>query len=161
MTLPFLDERGVLPAGVHEATWTEIEALFLFNVHRERLYARVRTFTDQVLLPVLGDCALDLIAGGSFLSDKPAPADIEITVYLPVSALAHPSMPALLALGTQEAHGRLKAAYGADFYLTPRLHGHNDFGLLFQYVGPKTAADKGLHEKDHRGVVKVMRWQHG
>lgn len=155
MPFPPLNEHGLLPAGIYEATWGEMEAVFLVNPHRERLYRDIRRFFDQELPPRAAE--LKLILGGSFFSDKSLPDDVEATLYTPV----HPDFLDLLALGTRNEHDRIRASYRLDFYLTPLVIGYHDFGDFFQYVGPKTAAAKGLHEKDKRGVIQVKPWKLG
>jgi len=64
-------------------------------------------------------------------------------------------------LATSTAHIRIKQTYGVDFYVSWLGGTFNDFGLFFQYVGPKTALLKGLNERDTRGIVKVIEWQRG
>lgn len=157
MSLPPVDERGLLPPGKHDATWVEIEALFLFNQHRNTLYGELRRFVAEVLSPLPGAEAVDLLVGGSFLSDKEKPNDIEATIYVPWQE----RMKDFAALATLSEHDRIMRNYGIDFYVSFLVDGYNDFGLFFQYVGTKTAAAKGLHEKDQRGVIRIMQWTLG
>jgi hypothetical protein len=155
MPIPPLNEHGLLPAGIHAAGWGDIEAAFLTNVYREKLYRTAKSFFDNELPP--SAAGLDLIVGGSFLSDKGAPDDIEATLYVP----AQLEFQSVLGFGTEQAHNRIKQEYRVDFYITLLVPGCNDLGLFFQYVGPKTAAAKGLREKDLRGVIKVVSWKLG
>lgn len=157
MALPPLDARGLLPGGVHTGTLREIEARFLFNQYRSDLYQQVRLFIDGELSPIAS--GLQLVLGGSFFSDKECPADIEATIYLP-SPMVIAYVP-LMALSNARENQRIKLSYRADFYVSIMVSGCNDLGLFFQYVGPKTAHDKGLHEKDARGVIEVESWELG
>lgn len=157
MAIPALDERGLLAGGVHVGNLREIEQRFLFNQYRSDLYYQVRQFLDGELREKA--FGLQLVLGGSFFSDKERPADIEATVYLPSPmVIAH---TALMALYTEAEHQRIKVSYRADFYVSLMVLGCNNLGQFFQYVGPKTAHDKGLHEKDARGVVEVESWELG
>jgi hypothetical protein len=70
-------------------------------------------------------------------------------------------MKKFAALGTSNEHDRIMRDYGIDFYVSFLMEGYNDFGLFFQYVGAKTAAAKGLHEKDQRGITRIIQWTLG
>jgi len=155
MPLPPLDNRGLLPAGIHETNWASIEYAFLNNVHRQELFAKAMCFFHGELSDA--GAGLQLILGGSFFSDKSLPEDIEATIYAPFSE----SYRKLAQLSNIDAHNRIKQTYGVDFYVSWDAGGSNDFRLFFQYVGPKTAHQKGLNEHDLRGIVKVIEWQHG
>lgn len=157
MSIPALDARGLLPGGVHAGTLREIEQRFLFNQHRSDLYYQVRGFLDGELRQKA--FGLQLVLGGSFFSDKEHPADIEATVYLPSPmVVAHSE---LMALNDGRENLRIKNSFRADFYVSLMVVGCMNLGQFFQYVGPKTAHDKGLHEKDARGVIEVESWELG
>ena len=157
MPVPPLDERGLLPGGVHTGSLREIETRFLFNQYRSDLYHQVRQFMDGELRQKAS--GLQLILGGSFFSDKDHPADIEATIYLPSPmVVAH---VALMSINNERENARIKLAYRADFYVSLMVTGCMNLGQFFQYVGPKTAHDKGLHEKDARGVIEVEAWELG
>ncbi|QQE86941.1 DUF6932 family protein [Azotobacter chroococcum] len=157
MAIPPIDDRGLLPGGCHPGTFREIEQRFLFNQYRNQLYWQVRVFFDSELRSKAS--GLRLIVGGSFFSDKEEPADIEATVYLPAPMITE-HLP-LMKLQSIPEHNRIKADHRADFYVSLMVEGCNDLGLFFQYVGPKTANAKGLHEKDARGVIEVQSWELG
>ena len=156
--IPPLDGHGLLPVGLHDADLEAVPAQFCTNAHRWRLWGLVMEGLD-----ILCDLVRQhpesappaLILGGSFFSDKPLPADIEATLVFP------PGTPDTLCWFWTMQFGRLHAMlekdHGLDFY--PTLPGHgNDFALFFQYVGPKTAQEKGLHEKDPRGALRIAPW---
>ncbi|MGY2209905.1 MULTISPECIES: DUF6932 family protein [Pseudomonas] len=157
MPIPALDARGLLPGGIHVGTLRDIEQRFLFNQHRSDLYYQVKTFFDGELRGKA--FGLQLVLGGSFFSDKEHPADIEATVYLPSPmVIAHVQ---LMALNNSAENARIKNSFRADFYVSLMVAGCMNLGQFFQYVGPKTAHDKGLHEKDARGVIEVEAWELG
>lgn len=157
MPIPPLDARGLLPGGCHAGTFAEIESKFLFNLHRQWLYTEVKRFTNSEL--VANASGLRLILGGSFFSDKEQPADIEATVYLPAAEIG--SRLRLMSLSSPAENDRIKSTYRADFYVSLEVQGCSDFGAFFQYVGPKSAHEKGLNEKDARGIVEVQSWELG
>lgn len=157
MPIPALDARGLLPGGVHLGTLREIEQRFLFNQHRTDLYHQVRSFLDgELRTKAFG---LQLVLGGSFFSDKEHPADIEATIYLPSPMVVAHSQ--LMDLSSRSENSRIKNSFRADFYVSLMVIGCMNLGQFFQYVGPKTAHEKGLNEKDARGVIEVEAWELG
>lgn len=154
MPLPALDQRGFLPAGCHTASWDDVRQMFCSTGHRRSLMKDFQRFIDSELRPV--GSGLPLIIAGSYLSDKVTPGDIETSIFIPNQELS--ARAELCALGSKEEHLRIKKEYGADFYVTFDLAGQPNFYDFFQYVGPKSAAKKGLHEKDRRGIIEVKPW---
>jgi hypothetical protein len=149
------DERGLLPAGCHEfRNWNTFASAFAFNPHRERLLSGLRKFIQDELATV--GRGLDLVVGGSFLSNKPDPSDIDCTIAMPASLAA--KRGELIKLSSDGDKGRIYAQYGVEFYLTLQVQGCPDFRNFFAYVGEKSAAERGLNAKDHRGTVKVKQW---
>lgn len=147
-----------MPPGIHEATWLDIETKLAFNAHREKLIRQAREFITAILAPAVSTLPpLKLVMGGSYLSDKIAPNDIELTLYVPIMAGVEP----LFQIGSESSHLQIKQFYGVDFYISVMVPGCNDLGVFFQYVGEKTAISKGLQEKDRRGVVEIKQWERG
>jgi hypothetical protein len=156
--LPPLDQRGLLPPGVHDATIDEISAAFGTNAVRAHLLAEFRRFLRERLIPI--GAGLDLYVCGSFLSDKVSPGDIDCAIPVPVSSIVvHVNVLALLDDGRiPPAKGTTWDEYKVDVW--PYLAGApgNDFVTFFQYVGQKTATLKNLSVTDKRGIVKVDQW---
>lgn len=151
--IPALDDRGLLPEGVHSGTWNDIHASFATNEHRVNLINNAKRFSVGSLSPLFPS---QLYLAGSTFSDKPHPPDIEATIK--VDPLMLTADQALLVMQLQAAHFDIKAATKVDFYVTLNHPGQNDFSQFFQYIGEKTAAAKGLNEKDKRGLVEVEQW---
>jgi len=154
--IPPLDSRGLLPAGLHFTELEQIPLAFCGNEHRWRLWDDALAGLD-VLCPIVQAHPAHrpvLVLAGSFFSDKALPADIEATLVFP------PDSPAELcwfwAVQSSAVHAKLKTDYRLDFY--PSLPGQNDFSRFFQYVGPKTAAAKGLNPTDPRGALRLLQW---
>lgn len=155
MPLPDIDKRGFLPEGCHKASWDEVRKAFCISGHRRNLMREFHRFIEAELRPV--GSGLSLIIGGSFISDKVTPGDIESSIFIPNAEL--PMRGGLVRMGSPSENARIKATYGMDFYVTLDLAGHNDFYNFFQYVGPKAAGKKkGLNEKDRRGIIEVSPW---
>jgi uncharacterized protein DUF6932 len=153
MPIPALDRRGLLPPGIHICTFGEFESRFLFNVYRTHLYGRVKNFVDHELNPRFS--GLRLYIGGSFLSDKDTPGDIECCIPIPKTELVTYAAALQWGIINQQKN---KALHQADFY--PFIEGSPDTNFLgfFQYVGVKSAQDKGLAPKDKRGMLEVSPW---
>src|SRR5438105_3855788 len=96
MSLPPLDEHGLLPVGIHDCTFAELRATYGQNrwmddtqsesrravlyQNRDRLCTRLEDYLDKlraVGLPV------EVLIDGSFVTDKPDPNDIDLIVVLP------------------------------------------------------------------------------
>ena len=154
MTVAF-DGRGLLAPGCHVFRgWKAFRTTFAFNAHREAQLERLQEFLRSELVPVAR--GLEFVIGGSYVSDKAAPSDIDCTVALPASAAGRRGP--LIALAPHGDKARIYKQYGVEFYLSLTQKGANDFRLFFQYVGEKTALQRGLSPKDLRGTVKVEKW---
>ncbi|WP_438873554.1 DUF6932 family protein [Streptococcus pneumoniae] len=98
---------------------------------------------------------LTLYVGGSLLSDKPCPGDIDCALVVPLERCSGVAA-SLMALGTSDTHTHLKNRYQVDFYIQIQIAGlGNDFSAFFQYIGEKTAAIKHLQQSDRRGIVRM------
>lgn len=150
--IPPLDERGLLPAGRHTATLDAVRERFAnSSPRRAELWQKFMTFINNELSPWAS--GFELAIGGSYLSDKDAPDDIDATLLVPppkVNAI-HRN---ILDVGSALSRERLRGLYCVDFYVTLVGYG-NDFSAFFEYVGEKNAAQRNLREKDPRGIVIV------
>ena len=153
--IPLLDQRGLLPPGTHSCdNWAELALHFATNAHRVRLMRQMQRFIEAELAPVAK--GLELYLGGSYLSDKAAPSDIDCTLVMPI-AQAQDRVP-LINLSADGAKGRIYHQYGVEFYLTIQGLSRGNFTAFFSYVGEKTAQTKHIDAKDLRGIIKVQAW---
>ena len=74
MTLPDLGTDGVLPPGIHVATWDEITAAFGRTVHRAELLAGLLDVLRDLKRAGCHTAYLD----GSFVTDKGVPGDYDL-----------------------------------------------------------------------------------
>lgn len=157
--IPPLDHRGLLPPGVHVAqNWDELAAAFAGNAHRRDLLADLKVWVSQELQ--FHGAGLELVIGGSFVTSKPMPADIDCTVRIPVDEIRERG--ALLQLLIQDgAKGRIHQEFRVEIYPTLVSPGASDFSVFFQYVGEKSALIHRCDAKDVRGVIKVESWLPG
>lgn len=137
--------------------------MFCWNDRRIHLYDSLRKFARVELAPYAP--SLDLVIGGSFLSDKPNPDDIESTLIVPPVFILGPTVSTsaahVLSTGSGRSHDQLKETYEVDFYISLDVPGFSNFCTYFQYVGEKTAVAKALQPTDIRGVLQVEQWAAG
>jgi hypothetical protein len=69
-----LNKSGLLPIGIHTATWEELIEKFGFNEHRQRLLAGLKI--GLVLLQKYG--CTEVCIDGSFTTAKPFPNDVDV-----------------------------------------------------------------------------------
>ena len=82
MPIPLLDQDGLLPAGVHECTLSEIGShfgSFQKSDRRPRLFQRLETFVGEAIAVGL---IRALIVDGSFVIQTPSPNDVDLIVVL-------------------------------------------------------------------------------
>jgi hypothetical protein len=82
MPIPELDDRGLLPVGLHTCTLSEIRARFgqfRSSDRRCRLVDTLEAYVEELRLSRL---VAWLVVNGSFVTDKPDPHDIDLVVVL-------------------------------------------------------------------------------
>lgn len=157
--IPPFDKRGLLPPGRHTCkNWEEFGAVFAYNEHRENMLARAKEFVQDRLTPLAQ--GLPLVVGGSFLSDKERPGDIDLVVVIPLDKLGE--RRGVCDLFTTEGRkGPIWENYKVEFYIHIDGLGMNNLALFFEYVGEKSAEAKGLQPKDKRGTLEIESWTLG
>ena len=154
--IPPLDNRGLLPEGVHTAaSWDEIAIRFAINqVRQGRLEEMFKFIRSDLRRPAAG---LELYVGGSYFSDILFPGDIDCTVCIPLAEIAN-RIDLIRLCANEGGKGRIWQQHKIEIYPSFELPGSNDFREFFQYVGEKTASLKQIHQKDRRGIIKVEQW---
>lgn len=152
MPIPPLDTRGLLPEGIYEASISEIKERFSISAYRIALFDDFISFINNEI----GNIDIPIFIGGSYLSDKPLPNDIEITIAISLDFLQIEPLLGKKLIELQSKHDWLKSHYRMDFYISFEIKGCNDFRQFFQYVGEKTANAKGISAKDKRGIIRVI-----
>ncbi|MGL5032503.1 MAG: DUF6932 family protein [Microcystaceae cyanobacterium] len=112
MAIPSFDTNGNLPAGIHLATWQEIEEILAFNPRRQELLSGLKRACKS--LKQVG--CLCIYIGGSFVTNKEFPGDFDVcwadeTVDLEQLEKID---PVLLDLTKKRA--AQKAKYGGEFF---------------------------------------------
>jgi len=156
--IPPLDDRGFLPPGVHDCELNEAGQWCGVDALRRGIWEGLEAVLPHLREPFvrLGLNAPPLVLGGSYYSDKPNPADIEITVVLPNDWPGDALAPYVALY--YDRHTPWKEDHKVDYYPTLPGADQSDFRAYFQYVGMKSATAKGLSPRDLRGVLQVMTW---
>lgn len=72
--IPNLKKSGQLPTGIHPATWDELVNKFAINQYRQELLEGLKK--GLIVLKSFG--CTEIYIGGSFVTDKPKPRDIDV-----------------------------------------------------------------------------------
>lgn len=125
--IPSFDPRGSLQPGVHETTMAEIEGRLAFNEHRRRLAAGLKLADAN--LEAAG--ARRIWIDGSFVTNKPEPADID-GCWNPVGV--DPDLLDLVLLDFKDFRAAMKKKCGVDFFPNViEATGGKVFYRFFQY----------------------------
>jgi len=151
--VPGLDERGLLPVGVHVCTLDEVRAAFCWDDHRSGLWANLGQFltvlaAERMVYPICVD--------GSFTTDKIQPSDIDLVHDLS-AASEEAQIKGILWFARRREE--FKKRFNVDY--CPNLPHNCDFQAFFQYVGTKTGHAKNLDHKALRGLLRVNEWRAG
>lgn len=151
--LPPLNGDGLLPAGIHQSDWAQVERLFVTNAHRRDLWERLTRFRDWVRES--GNFAACYLDGG-YITSKAQPNDIDVVL----ETCAPYGPEALEAMAPLFRHGldAIFNEYGVHvhFWSPGFPGGMNDFRMFFQYLSPQEAAPRGLPSGATKGIVKVL-----
>jgi hypothetical protein len=74
MSIPKFEKNGYLPAGIHAATWQEVEDVLAFNKRRQKLLAGLKLACETLKLAGCRRIYID----GSFATNKRWPQDFDI-----------------------------------------------------------------------------------
>jgi hypothetical protein len=144
--IPDLDESGLLPPGVHAATWPEIVACFGATGHRRALLRGLRRALEALRAAGCTIAYLD----GSFVTDKASPADYDLCwsiVGVDVNALD----PVLLIF--DQGRRAMKAKYMGDLFPAEVPEGVSGRVFLeFFQIDKQTGKVKGILMIDLRGL---------
>jgi hypothetical protein len=92
--IPALGSAGTLPVGVHAAAWDDFQARFVTTPRRSELAGQL----GPVLDALRGAGIPNAVIGGSYVTSKPAPGDVDLGYFAPTSDAARAARTALAAL---------------------------------------------------------------
>lgn len=152
MPIPVLQPSGILPPGEHLATLAEVRASFgTSSARRADLFGKLNAFVADVTALNAFDYVL---VDGSFVTDKPAPGDIDAVLKLKtttpavIAAICSPAGALVIDQHT------VKAKYEVHLFIDPP--GPSAWSSFFQLMRPAEAISRGLDPATQRGILKVM-----
>jgi hypothetical protein len=136
--IPKFNKRGLLPQGIHRATWQEVILRFGYNRTRRRLLAGL----DEALRRLrLAGCRAVYI-GGSFVTDKPQPNDID--AVWDITGVDHSALDPVF-FDFSDGRAAQKARFGAEFFPAEMLEGiTGKMFLEFFQLDKQTGERKGI-----------------
>ena len=156
MGIPPLDNRGLLPEGVHCASLQDIEdwARTVPDVSRRlKLLHNLKLFIATEISNNYHLSNFPIVLGGSFFTDKFCPGDIDLAIEIPKSLVTDDEV-CKNAFKFQTQHQLFKNNYELDTYIFVDDLGNN-FEDFFGYVGQKSGLLKGLPPKSRKGTVRI------
>ncbi len=140
MLIPRFDSEGLLPKGIHAATWEEVTERFGANERRRQLLAGLH---EAVGLLRSAGCKRVYI-DGSFVTSKKQPNDID--VCWDIGGVDPGALdPVFLDFGDERA--AQKARFGAEFFPAQVPEGLTGSVFLeFFQVDKETGQPKGIIE---------------
>jgi hypothetical protein len=149
--IPDFTDLGLLPEGIHTATWREVEMRLGFNPHRIALIASAQAFVEEQLHDLDGQ----LFLGGSMVSSKEIPDDLDLGLGLKVSE----KVKRIKAFALHATKLELKKRYNIDFNVSSQLG--EDFSHFFQKLKPIDVQKLGVSPTFKRGIIEVTPWKLG
>ena len=149
MSVPPFDNLGLLPAGVHDTTFAEIETALCWNPHRRVLWSGFQQFLKSKCQSFLG-AGVPFFIDGSFVRRKEIPSDIDLVIDLTDCSDEIVGVGLLLRLN----HGSIKAEYHVDHYVRHPTFPH-DLAEYFQYAGDKCAVEMHIDPKHPKGILRA------
>lgn len=154
--VPTLDDRGLLPPGIHDFTMEQIEKLFgrfQRTDRRPRLFKKLREYVDELRLT---GWKVQLLVNGSFVMGRvDEPDDIDLIVVLPkrwnTAAELRPFEYNLLS------KRRTRRKFGFDvFPVQKNSKDERRMVRFFQGVNVKWHEPLGLTRRLKKGLVRVV-----
>jgi len=150
-----LDDRKLLPPGVHDASLTVVEELFRRFQRSDRRPRLFRKLRDYLAAVKRNGCGSGVIIDGSFVMGcVDEPEDIDLILVLPArwdeAADLKPYQYNLVS------KRRVKREFGFDiFVVMPRSEQERDWVTFFSRVNVKWCSQFGWPDKLTKGIVRV------
>lgn len=125
MPIPHFNQHGLLPSGIHTASWQEVSQDLGFSPRRQELIERGLKFVCGELRTFgVTEVCLD----GSFVTCKPSPADIDGYVIIPLGSEVANAM--------RDRRRLWSARYQMDFFSAfEDLIGHGSVAYWEEFFG--------------------------
>ena len=150
--IPNLNEFGVIPPGIHECTFDEIVERFTNNEHRRALFVGFLIYAEKYIDVFFQQGLVTAVLfGGSFITDKEKPKDIDVLLELTQAFGEHVvKQPETMDAFDQKVTG-LKLQVKPWHPNAPK---HLD--LLPSFMKPREAdrVARGMGDTDLKGILR-------
>ena len=133
--IPDFENDGLLPHGIHWATWQEISDRFGTNDHRKLLLVGLK---DALTALKTAGCH-SVYIDGSFVTSKEAPGDFD-ACWDPNNVDPHKIDPVLLRF--EPGRVTQKAKYGGELFITTIRSGNPGPIMLEFFQSDKNSGEK-------------------
>ena len=145
--IPDFQTDGLLPPGIHWATWQEITDRFGINEQRKILLGGLKRALNSLKE---ADC-LTAYIDGSFVTSKEVPVDFD-GCWDPSNVDPHRLDPVLLRF--ERGRTAQKAKYGGELFVATMRNGNPGPVMLeFFQKGKESGERKGIIAIDLRGLA--------
>ncbi|AMU86004.1 DUF6932 family protein [Dehalococcoides mccartyi] len=142
--IPDFDSDGLLPPGLHWATWQELSDRFGTNAHRMLLLSGMRQALEALKAAGCNTVYID----GSFVTSKDTPGDFD-ACWDPTNVDPHRLDPVLLIF--EPGRKIQKAKYGGELFISTMRNGNPGPVMLDFFQNDKnTGRRKGIVAIDLR-----------
>lgn len=149
--IPELNDEGLLPPGIHWATWEEIEAAFGSNEHRARLLHGLRLALTSLATAGCQAVYLD----GSFVTAKEMPNDYD-GCWDPANV--NPDLLDPILLNFSAGRQAQKIKFGGEFFVASWVETGSGMTFLeFFQIDRHTGNCKGIVALDPRPLLSARR----
>ncbi len=145
--IPVFESNGLLPPGIHWATWEEISERFGTNKHRRFLLAGLK---EAILSLIVAGCNT-LYIDGSFVTSKEIPNDFD-ACWDPTNVDPHKLDPVLLLF--EPGRVTQKTKYGGELFISTMRNRNPGSVMLDFFQNDKNSGNKkGIIAIDLRRVT--------
>lgn len=140
--LPPFDDRGLLPAGIHPAGWSEFRERFAWNAIRAAQFGGLRRAATILARFGCGKLYLD----GSYVTEKELPGDYDaIWDAGGVDLEGLQAVEPFFLLNFPTDHEVLKIKFGGEFFPVQMTEGRSGRPFLdFFQIDKETGGPKGI-----------------
>lgn len=145
--IPDFEIDGLLPPGVHSATWQEFSDRFGTNGHRKNLLSGLK----EALISLKAAGCRTVYIDGSFVTSKETPGDFD-GCWDPTNVDPYRIDPVLLKFDRGRA--TQKAKYGGELFISTMQNGNPGPLMLDFFQGDKNSGkQKGIVAIDLRRLA--------
>ena len=149
------DSNGFLRRGIHDCTWTDLQALAFTNCHRRKLGSLLMDFLQWT---IRNQGFSYIYIGGGFLSARTRPRDIDVILETkdPFGPDAFAAVEPLFVTGLDNI--RRQYSIHVHFWMEKAPPSIVDYRAFFQYARPERRRHSLF---GNRGIVRISLSTYG